>query len=207
MSGTDHLISEIVAELVVWVFIIAALAGVALGVGLNINSARTLQFLRATNRWISVRKKLKQIEISRDIDQAILRRRRWSGTVFALGGAYTVLMLLFVVEFPYVVVALSKYARPVVVEILTESLRWLLLLGGLLAFGVGVVMLVSERALKSLQDKLNRSISIRRFSKAANEMHMTLDNLAEAYPRATGLVLALLSTLALLAAMVVWIER
>jgi len=114
-------------------------------------------------------------------------------------------MLLFVVEFPYVVIALSKYARPVIVEILVDSLKWFLLLGSALAIIVGGMMLASDSTSATIQSRLNRWYSTRKFAKAGNEMYMTLDNLAESYPRTTGLVLASLSAFALATALVVWI--
>ena len=205
MSGNENLLSELLLTFAVWVLIITAGVGVALGIGLNINSAWTLRFLKATNRRISLRKSLKPLEASRDIDKAVFKRRRWSATFFILGGGYTIFMLLFVVEFPYVVVALSKYARPVIVEILVDSVKWLLLLGSALAIVVGGMMLASDSTSTTIQSRLNRWYSTRKFAKAGNEMHMTLDNLAEAYPRITGLVLASLSAFALVTALVVWI--
>ncbi len=203
MSGNDQLITEILVNVVVWLFVTTGIVGIAIGVSLNVSSARTLRFLKSMNRWISTRKSLKPVEISRDIDNVVLRRRHVSGTIFTIGGAYTVFMVLFVVEFPYVVVALSPYAKPVILEILVDSLKWSLLLGGLLACVVGIMLLVSAQTLQALLTQLNRSYSPRKFAKAASEMHMTLDNLAEAHPRITGLVLAVLSASTLVAAIVV----
>lgn len=206
MFGNEHL-SEILITLAVSIFIIAACVGCALGVALNVSSARTLRFLKATNRWVSVRKSLEPLEKPRDIDKPILQKRRWSATAFIIGGAYIVYMLLFVVEFPYVVLALSKYANPVIVEILVESLKWALLLGGVLALVVGVMMLVSDSALPAMRAKLDRWHTSRKMTKAASEMHMTLDNIAETYPRTTGLALAFISAFALIAALVVWVNN
>ncbi|UCH46514.1 MAG: hypothetical protein JSU95_10305 [Betaproteobacteria bacterium] len=207
MFGNDSLLSEILVTLVVSFFVITAFVGIALGIGLNVSSARTLRFLKTMNRWVATPERLKVMDKPHDIDEPTNRRRRWSGTVFTLGGAYTVFMLLFVVEYPYVVVALSQYAKPVVVELLVDSLRWFLLLGGVFAFVVGVMMLISPRAIPALGSRLNRWYSTDKLAKVANEMHMSLDNLAESYPRATGLVLAFLSAFALIAAMIVWVGR
>ena len=155
----------------------------------------------------SYAERLKAMDKPHDIDEPTNRRRRWSGTVFTIGGAYTVFMLLYGVEFPYVVAALSQYAEPVIVELLVVSLRWFLFLGGVFAFVVGVMMLVSPSAIPTLGARLNRWYSTEKLAEGANQMHMTLDSLAETYPRTTGLALAFLSTFALIAAMIVWVGR
>ena len=204
MFGNEHL-TEILITAGFWVCILGACVGIALGLGLNISSARTLRFLKATNRWVSLRKRLEPLEKPRDIDTEILKRRQLSATVFIIGGAYTVFMLLFVVEFPYVVLALSENANPIIVEILVESLKWILVLSGVLAMVVGVAMLVSDNALPALRAKLDHWYSTEKVSKAVSEMHMTLDNLTEAYPRASGLVLLLSSAFALTTAVIVWV--
>ena len=207
LAGSDHLITEILVTIVVWIFIITGFIGIALGIGLIVSSARTLRLLQKSNRWISVRDTLKPMEKPYDIDTAIYRRRRLFGTAFAIGGAYTVLMLMFVVEFPYVVVALREYARPVIVEVLVDSLRWFLLLGGVLGIVIGVMMLVSTRALPALAVRLNQGYSLNKLTTRANKMHMTLDKLTEAYPKTTGILLAFFSMFALTAAMIVWAGR
>ena len=207
MVGSDQLIQEILVTVVVSFFFITGFAGFALGIGLTISSARTLRFLNAMNRWVATPERIKAMDKPHDIDEPTNRRRRWSGTIFALGGAYTVFMLLFGLEFPYVVVALSQYAEPVIVELLVESLRWFLLLGGAFAFVVGVMMLISPRAIPALGTKLNRWYSTDKLAKVANEMHLTLDKLAELYPRSVGLALAFASAFALIAAMIVWVGR
>jgi hypothetical protein len=204
--GNEHL-TEILITVAFWVCILAAITGIALGIGLNISTERTLRFLKATNRWVSMKKRLESLEKPRDIDKAIFKRRRTAGMVFILGGAYTVFMLLFVVEFPYVVYALSENANPIVVAILIEALKWFLIVSGLLALFVGIMMLVSENALPNLRAKLDRWHNADKLTDAAGEMHMPLDSLTETYPRATGLVLLVMSVSALVVATIVWVIR
>jgi hypothetical protein len=207
LVGSDQLIQELLITVVVSFFVITGFVGVALGIGLTFSSARTLRFLKSMNRWVSSPERLKAMDKPHDIDEPTNRRRHWSGTAFTIGGAYTVFMLLYGVEFPYVVVALSQYAKPVIVELLVDSLRWFLLVGGVFAFVVGVMMLVSPSAIPTLGARLNRWHSTDKLADVANQMHMSLDNLAETYPRTAGLALAFLSTFALIAAMIVWVGR
>ena len=205
MIGSDQLIQDLLITVVASFFVITGFVGVALGIGLTFSSARTLRFLKSMNRWVSSPERLKAMDKPHDIDEPTNRRRRWSGTVFTIGGSYTVFMLLYGVEFPYVVVALNQYAKPIIVELLVDSLRWFLFVGGVFAFVVGVMMLVSPSAIPTLGARLNRWYSTDKLAKVANQMHMSFDNLAETYPRTTGLTLAFLSTFALIAAMIVWV--
>ena len=202
--GNEHL-TEILITVAFWICILAACTGIALGIGLNFSTERTLRFLKATNRWVSMKKSLEPLEKPRDIDKAIFKKRRTAGVVFMLGGAYTVFMLLFVVEFPYVVYVLSENANPIVVAILIEALKWFLIASGLFALFVGIMMLVSENALPNLRAKLDRWHSTDKITNAAGEMHMPLDSLTETYPRATGLVLLVMSVSALVVATIVWV--
>ncbi len=204
MSGSEHL-GEILISVAFWVCILAACAGIALGIALNLNSAQTLRFLKSTNRWISLRKRLEPLAATHDVDKAIFKRRRSSAIVFIIGGIYTVVMLLYVVDFPHVVQALSTNADPVIVGILIDALRWFLLLSGVLALIVGVTMLASDKALPALQARLENWYTADRVSRATGEMNMTLDNITAAYPRATGLVLILISAYALISAVIVWV--
>jgi hypothetical protein len=204
-DGSGNLVNEILLSSVLSIFIFTGVVGVALGLGLNISSERTLRFLKTLNHWTSARKSLKPVEIPRDIDKAIYRQRRWFGAAFALGGGFTIFMLMFEVEFPYVVAALSRNTAPVIVEVLVESLKWFLVLGSILAVAIGVTMLASTCALPALEAHFNRWFSTRKFSKGASQMRMTLDNWVEAFPRTAGVMLVIGSMIVLIAAMIVWI--
>jgi hypothetical protein len=127
--------------------------------------------------------------------------------VFSISGAHTVFVLLFVVEFLYLVDAPSQYAKPVVDELLVNSQRYFLLPGGLFAFVLGVMMPISPRANPALGSRLNRWSLTDKLAKVSNDMHMSLDNLNEARLRTTGLVLAFPSTFEPIAAVIVWAGR
>lgn len=204
-DGDNQLLNQILVSFILSIFIVTGLVGVALGVGLNVSRIRTLSFLKTMNRWFSVRTSLKTLAVPHDIDKAIYRKQRWFGVAFAIGGAFTIFMMLFEGKFPYVVAALSKTATPLIVQLLVESLRWLLLMGGVLASVIGFMMLASSSALPALEARLNHWISSRKLGKSMDEMHMTLDNLIETFPRTSGALLALGSAMILIAAMIVWL--
>lgn len=202
MSVNQYQLAEVVLTVAICIFVLASFAGIAVGIGLNISSARTLDMLRAANRRVFTRKQPGLMVTQAEAGASAQPKHRWSATtLFLLGGGYTVIMVLYVVEFPYVIAAMSSYAQPVVVEMLVTFVKWFLLCCGVAAIGVGCVKLGSAGLWPALQIRLNDWRWSRDFRKNANEMHMTLDNLVENHPRSTGLALMLLSAFALMTAL------
>ena len=202
MSVNQQQLAEVVLTVAICIFVLASFAGIVLGIGLNISSTRTLNMLRAANRRVFTRKQPASMATPRDAGASAQPKQRWSATtLFLLGGGYTVIMVLYVVEFPYVIAAMSNYAQPVVVEMMVTFVKWFLLCCGVAAIAVGLVKLGSAGVWPALQNRLNDWRWSRDFRNNANEMHMTLDNLVEYHPRSTGLALMLLSAFALMTAL------
>ena len=112
----NYLADQLLIPFVLWFFIVASLVGIALGVCLVADSARTLRLLGTMNRWISLRSSLKPMELPHDIGKAIYGHRRWFGIAFAVGGGFSIFMLLAYVEAAAVVSALDGNVRPVVLS-------------------------------------------------------------------------------------------
>ena len=200
----DVLVDQLLIPVVLWIFIVAAIVGIALGVGLIINGARTLRFLGAMNRWVSLRSKLKPMEIPRDIGEAVYGHGRWFGGAFALGGVFAAFMLLARVEVAAVVPALGKNAPPVMIDWIVESLRWIVVVGGALAVIIGVMLFFSPDAVRAVEARLNRWTSTRQLGKGADTMHLTLDRWVGSFPRAAGWALTLGAAIVLVATMIVY---
>jgi len=202
MEFSNPIVSQLLVLFALGVFIVTGIAGFALGIGLIVNSSGTVGILKAMNRWVSLRASLQPMEQARDIDKSIYRQRRLIGAVFAASGAYTVFMLLFSIDFPAVVNELSKSMRPILVELTVDMLRWALVVGGVLAFVVGTMMLVSSYGMSAFDTRVNRWYSASKLGEDVDKMHLALDNWAEAFPRFTGMVLTLGSAIVVIAAMV-----
>ena len=180
----DVLVDQLLIPFVLWIFNVAAIVGIALGVGLIINSARTLHFLGTMNRWVSLRSNLKPMEIPRDIGKAVYGHGRWFGGAFALGGAFAAFILLARVEVAAVVPELGQSAPPAIVDWLVESLRWILVAGGALAVIIGAMLFFSPDAVRAVEARLNRWTSTRQLGKGVDTMHLTLDRWVGSFPRA-----------------------
>jgi hypothetical protein len=205
LQNSYQVINQILISFGLGIFIVTAFAGIALGIGLNVGSARMFGFMKAMNRWVSLRDTMKPMEKPHDIDKAIYRHRRLFGAAFAICGAYTVYMLLFSIDFTYVVAALSKNSTPVIVELLINNMKWLLVLGGVLAVVIGIMMFSSTYALPAFEASFNRWYSSEKLGESVDKMHFPLDNWAEAFPRTVGLLIAFGSAAVLTAAMIAWL--
>ena len=101
--------------------------------------------------------------------------------------------------------ALGRNTTPVIIELLVANTKWFLVLGGVLAFVVGITMFVSTYALPAFDARINRWYSSGKLGESADKMHLTLDNWAEAFPRTAGLLIAFGSTAVLIAAIIAWL--
>lgn len=205
MQNSYQVINQILISFGLGIFIVTAFAGIALGIGLNVGSARMFGFMKAMNRWVSLRDTMKPMEKPHDIDKAIYRHRRLFGAAFAICGAYTVYMLLFSIDFTYVIAVLSKNSTPVIVELLINNMKWLLVLGGVLAVVIGIMMFTSTYALPAFEASFNRWYSSEKLGESVDKMHFPIDNWAEAFPRTVGLLIAFGSAAVLTAAMIAWL--
>jgi hypothetical protein len=197
-SGND-VIDQLLIPAVLWLFVLVAVAGIAVGIGLLVRGADTLRFLRGLNRWTSFRNQLKPLEEMHDISKTVYGRRRWIGGALIAGGAYVVFMLAVQIQFASVIAILSRDRSPVVVELLVESLRWFLVAGGVAAMVFGAMLAFSSESFRRLEARVNTWYSPRQLGKGADEMHLTLDQWAEAFPRTAGAMLIAGSIMLLLA--------
>lgn len=207
MHSNTYLVDLLLFPVVLWIFIAASIVGIAIGVGLNIQSTRTLRFLGSMNRWISVRNSLKPMEEPHDIGQAVYRQRRWIGSAFAISGAFVVYMLLFKVQFVSFTATLSRGRSEVLVDLIVDSLTALLVAGGFLAIAIGVMLVFAPNALRALETRVDRWYSPRKIGKGGDTMHLTLDQWVQTYPRIAGSLIGLGSALVLVAWMMVLLGR
>jgi hypothetical protein len=200
----DMLVDYILIPFLLWIFIVGGLTGVVLGLGLLVRSSQTLNFLRKTNRWTSMRSSLQPMERPRDVDWVVYRHRHVFGAAFAAGGVFVIYMLARI-DFAMLTVALSDDVRPVVVEAIIDAVRWFLIAGGALAVVIGVMLIASSNVVPALGIWLNRWYTPKKLSNGADRMYLTLDDWAAVHPRATGSLLLFGSAIVLVTAMVIWV--
>lgn len=162
----------------------------AVGVGLIVGSAGTLRFFVAMNRWVSTRRALAPLDVSRDTRQLVQKHRRWLAVVFVACATFAIVGLATGFDARAVSFVFGLDARPSsVASWLVESVRWALIVGNLAAIVIGIMLGFFPDALAALEARGGRWYSERRLVKGADEMNLSLDGWVAAYPRYAGWII------------------
>lgn len=180
---------RILFHFVITVVLVAAGAGVAVGIGLIVSSARTLRFFQAMNRWISTRGAFRALDVPRSTEQFSHRHRRWVGWALIGGGVFATVGLLAGFNAAAVSAVFAKGGTAHVLAIVAATLRWFLLLGSVAGVLIGAMLCFSPGALAMLERQANRWISPRNALRGGDDMRLTLDRLVAAHPALSGWIL------------------
>lgn len=181
---------RILFHFVITVVLAAAGVGVAVGIGLIVSSARTLQFFRVVNRWVSTRGAFRALDVPRSTEQFSHRHRRWIGWALIGGGIFATFGLLAGFDAAAVSAVFAKGGTARVLAIVAETLRWFLLFGSVAGVVIGAMLCFSPDALATLEGYANRWISSRNALRGGDDMRLTLDRLVAAHPALSGWILA-----------------
>ena len=193
MSPTDVAWSHFIAPTLNAFALAGSLLGLLVGIGLVLSTDSTLAFFRTMNRRVSMRQTTKSLEIPRNVEGPKGGRHPWIGVAFVLGGGYAAFALLTQLDAVRVVAALRIAENPVTAEVLIDTLRWFLIVGGLAAIVFGVMLLFFPRAWNALEKRANYWYSTRQAMRGGEEMHYGLDRLVERFPRAAGAIIGVSS--------------
>jgi hypothetical protein len=179
-----------VAEILTVFFLIGGLVGIAVGVGLIVRSEQTLRFFGSLNRWISLRRAARPLEIPRDTTAAVQKSRRWLAAAFIVGGAFTTYILATKFEANAAIKMFNLAAlRPSIGLWIVESGRWILIVGNLLAVVAGILLAFFPPVVAALETRGSRWFSERRILKGTDNQNLTLDRWVAAYPRPAGAII------------------
>ncbi len=168
-------------------FLLGGTALLAIGLYLIVNSAGALRLIGSMNRWVSMRGASKPLEIPRDTRQAVQKYRYWFAAVFVAGGVFALFSLLAQFKFDAVVTLLGLNAmNPHLAAWIVDALRWVLVVGNLLAVVAGVMLAFFPDHLVKLEARGSHWYSERKATKGADNMNLRLDAWVAVYPRAAG---------------------
>ena len=191
--AASYVWAELIAPTLNAFALTGSLIGLVIAVGLLTATGSTLAFFRRMNRRVSMRQSTKALEVSRNIEGDATRRKPLVAIMFLLGGGYASVVLLTQLNAAHAVAALGVRQNPVTAEVLVETLRWFLIVGGVAAAIFGAMQLAAPRAWLALETRANRWYSTRQLMRAGDEEHEGLDRLVHAHPRAAGIVLGVTS--------------
>ena len=199
-------IERVVIPTVVIFVLVGGLAGIVLGAALVWRSAGALRFIARMNRWVSTRQALRPLEAPHNLHAVPPGLRRWLGGFLVFGGAFSVAFLLVRLQ----VLRRGSYVPGVDVErwlvsgVMLETMKWVLVAGGALAFAVGLLMLFFPARLAAFEARMNHWYSSPRLLAAEEKMITPLEPRVEANPRGAGWLIGIASLL-VAAAMIVLI--
>lgn len=186
----------VMPSLVIFV-LVGGLAGIVLGAALVWRSAAALRFIARMNRWVSTRQVLGPLETPHAVHPVPPSLRRWLGGFLVFGGAFSVAFLFVRLQ----VLRRGSYVAGVDVErwlvsgVAVETMKWVLVAGGALAFAVGVLMLFFPARLAVFEARMDRWYSSGRLLQAEERMITPLEPRVEANPRAAGWIIVAASLL------------
>ena len=177
-------------EFLVALFLAGGVALLAVGVGLIWNGAATLRFFNFMNRWISMRRVVRPLEIPHDTRPAVQRHRRWLAPVLIVGSVYAIYGLtMWYNDIAAVVMFGLGNLHPVLASWLVSSVRWILIAGALVGIVVGIMLAFFPAALFRLETGGGHWYSERELSKGVDTLHLKADNWVAENPRASGLII------------------
>ncbi|MBI3531549.1 MAG: hypothetical protein CK604_12335 [Curvibacter sp. PD_MW3] len=190
---SDLLFDQFLIPFFIRFFFVFSLIGMATGAGLIFFPARMHQVFEQGNRWISVRRRMKWLEVPRNIDMALYRfARRMGGVLIALA-AYSTFVLVTQVNAGGMVsvVGADKTVDPMLALIVADTVRWALVAGGLLGIVVIGLVLFSPDTMKGVGKPADQWYSTRTWLRGLDQMHMGIDTWVRGHPRAMGSLMVL----------------
>ena len=202
MGSYSNLTWQLLVQFLLVLFLVVAVSGLAVGVGLIASSPKIVGYFHLLNRWVSTRHVLKPVEVPFDTERVTHRHYRWLAAGFVLGGLISIFGLFAGIDATAVGAAFATKRFAPVVAIAVESAKWALIGGSVLGVVVGVMLLFYPNAESTLERFANKWVSSRRVTRSWDDMHMNLDALVEAHPKPAGWIIACTSAGAVIYAIV-----
>ncbi|MDD4929475.1 MAG: hypothetical protein PHP85_09385 [Gallionella sp.] len=187
-----------ITEILMWralaiFLLIASLLGMLLGMLLIFKPHLMKGVNRMANRWVSTRHINQWFDRSISIERWFYRNHRPMGLLIMVGAAYIVVYFSWLFDKVYAVQRLISYMPADQMGGLLDATIIFLLTGALLAFVVGLVVLLRPSLLRSFEKKSNQWISLRRGTSALDVTHGQVDAFVMEHARSTGWLLILAS--------------
>jgi hypothetical protein len=198
MESYNNLMWQLLVQFLMVSFLVVAVAGLAVGIGLIVSSQRTVQLFQVLNRWVSTRHVLKAVEVPHETDRIAHSYQRWLAGGFVLGGLISIFGLAAGFDASAISAVVSEPPFVPVVAIAVESAKWFLIIGSGFGVVVGAMLLLYPNAEITLERYANQWVSSRQFARGGDDMHMTLDKLVETHPKPAGWILACTSAAAVI---------
>ncbi|HEY9148910.1 MAG TPA: hypothetical protein VIQ22_07845 [Gammaproteobacteria bacterium] len=193
MDSVNPILLSILIEAGTAMGLLAAGAGLLCGLWLLIDPASFVRLEQRASRNISLRRPLRPLEISRNLDRYIYRHHRGLGLLIIAASAFTLYRLLFRFDNVQAAQLFAGLLPTPLLEALFSALHLALILGHLFAIVTGLVLYLRPSALKGLEAGANRWVSSRQKSRWLDTSYTFPSRLMLSHPRLLGLGVMLLS--------------
>lgn len=193
MDSVSPILLTILIETGTALGMLAAASGLVIGLWLIIAPVSYARLEERASRSISLRRALRPLEISRNLDRYIYRHHHLPGLLIIAASSYTLYRLLFLFHPEQGQHLLAGLLPAPLCEALFNALQLTLILGHLFAIVIGLVLYLRPSALKGLESGANRWISSREKSRWLDTSYNLPARLIESHPRLLGLAVLLLS--------------
>lgn len=198
MASYSNLMWLLLVQFLMVSFLIVAVAGLAVGIGLIVSSQRTLQLFPRLNHWVSTRHVLKPVEMPHETESIAHSYQRWLAGGFVLGGLISGFGLAAGFDASALSAALAEQRFVPIVAIAMETAKWFLIIGSGFGVVVGAMLLFYPNAEITLERYANQWVSSRQMARGGDDMHLTLDRLVEAHPKPAGWIIGCTSAAAVI---------
>ena len=171
MGATSNLLWQVLVQVLIVLFLVVAVSGLAVGVGLIASSQKTVQLFHRVNRWVSTRHVLKSVEVPRETDRFAHRHQRWVAGAFVLGGLIAIFGLAAGVDANALSLVFAEKRFVPVAAIAFDSAKWFLMVGSTFGVVIGGMLLFYPNAESTLERFANQWVSPRRDSKLGRYAH------------------------------------
>src|SRR3989454_626352 len=90
MGAYSNLTWQLLVQFLIVLFLVVAVSGLVVGVGLIASSPKIVGYSHVLTRWVSTRHVLRPVEVPVDTERATHRHYRWLAGGFVLGGLISI---------------------------------------------------------------------------------------------------------------------
>jgi hypothetical protein len=184
-------VSQILQQAIFIFLLLGALFALMAGLLLVFRSDIAFRISERMNRWVSTRAAIRPLEEHRSIARPLYRMHRLVGALICAGALYSLVVLGMPSGESAIVKSLSGIGSARFSAWLSESLRYVLLVGNLGALLYGLVFIVRPSALKSLEAWADRRVSARKRTKPLEVSRLTADMFVREHPSLVGVLVIL----------------
>ena len=204
LPANSNLIYQVLIPSIVLFFLVWSVVGVGVGLGLIVSPVKMLRLFGSVNRYVSTRNGFKALSAMHDVEPQIRKNRRWIGTLFILGAAYSIFGLVRWYDNGPIISALSlDLPRPFLAWIV-DSVRWSLIACSVFAFVIGTLLCFYPKVVYRLEQPADHWYSLRKLFLGVDTLHLGLDRWVTAFPRAAGLIIVIGALVAAAYSAVLW---